>query len=334
MGLTARGVFSRVDVHDIMIGRSGRRRPERHYAFNPPGAGGLRLMLRKQRWSESGRIARAGAVAACVVLAGCGGSDKYASVGEPQPLVAPDEPVAKGGGSYRLGKPYWVGGRPYFPSDNPNYRAEGIASWYGPDFHQRRTANGETFDMHAISAAHPTLPMPSYVRVSNLANGRSLIVRVNDRGPFKGNRVIDVSGKAAELLGFRQNGLAQVRVEYVGRAAVHGSDDRMLMATLRQGEPAPAPSNVMVAGARPLVPEVKTPVQMAREPAGTSSRHPAAALAGKAREPYRRDAMTLAADPASRPSGLRGALPEASTAYAQEGGPGEGLGFMRGRGLY
>lgn len=300
----------------------------------PPGAGGFGLMLREKRWSESGRIALAGAVtAACVALAGCGGSDKYASVGEPQPLTNPDEPVVKGGGSYRVGKPYWVGGRPYFPSDNPNYRAEGIASWYGPDFHQRRTANGETFDMHAISAAHPTLPMPSYARVSNLANGRSLIVRVNDRGPFKGNRVIDVSGKAAELLGFRQNGLAQVRVEYVGRAAVHGSDDRMLMATLRQGEPAPAPSNVMVAGVRPLVPEVTTPVQMARAPAGASPRHPVT-LAGNARAPSRREAMTLAGDPSPHTSGLRGALPEASSAYTQEGGPVEGFGFMRGRGLY
>jgi rare lipoprotein A len=291
-------------------------------------------MLRKRPWSESARNALAGAVgAACIGLGGCGGPDKYASVGEPQQLTAPDEPVAKESGAYRVGKPYWVRGRPYFPSENPNYRAEGIASWYGPDFHQRRTANGETFDMHAISAAHPTLPMPSYVRVSNLANGRSLIVRVNDRGPFKGNRVIDVSGKAAELLGFRQNGLAQVRVEYVGRASVHGSDDRMLMATLRHGEPAPAPSSVMVAGARPLVPEVNPPVQMAREGTGASLQH-TAAVGRNANEPARREAMTLATHPTPRTSGLRGTLPEASSAYAPQGGPEERPGYIRGRGLY
>src|SRR5690606_901066 len=143
-----------------------------------------------------------------------------------------------------------------------NYRAEGIASWYGSDFHGRRTANGEIYDMHAISAAHPTLPIPSYVRVTNLANRRSLIVRVNDRGPFKDNRVIDLSAKSAEMLGFRGNGLARVRVEYVGRASLDGSDDRRLMATLRHdGQPAPAPSAVMVASTGgPFVPAAARPI--------------------------------------------------------------------------
>ena len=102
--------------------------------------------------------------------------------------------------------------------------------------------------MEAITAAHPTLPMPSYVRVTNLANKRSLIVRVNDRGPFHGNRVIDLSHKTAELLDFKDNGVARVRVEYVGRAALEGSDDRRLAATLRHGEPAPAPILVASAG--------------------------------------------------------------------------------------
>jgi rare lipoprotein A len=161
-----------------------------------------------------------------------------------------------------------IGGRVYVPQEDPNYRAEGIASWYGSDFHGRLTANGEVYDMHGISAAHPTLPMPSYARVTNLANQRSLVVRVNDRGPYAANREIDLSGKAAELLGFRGNGIARVRVEYLGRAPLEGSDDRMLMATLRQGAPAPAPSTVMVASSKPFVPSLsdRSPVLRGRIP--------------------------------------------------------------------
>jgi len=165
--------------------------------------------------------------------------------------------VPKGGGTYRVGKPYVVAGRTYVPEENLSYRAEGIASWYGDDFHGRLTANGEVYDMHSLSAAHPTLPMPSYVRVTNLANRKSLVVRVNDRGPYVGNRVIDLSVRAAKLLGFHDNGLGRVRVEYVGRAPLEGSDDRQLLATLREGEAAPAPSPVRVAAAKPLVPEQK-----------------------------------------------------------------------------
>jgi rare lipoprotein A len=171
-------------------------------------------------------------------------------------VVAFGEPVPKGGGTYRVGKPYTVGGRTYVPEEDVNYRAEGIASWYGDDFHGRLTANGEVFDMDALTAAHPTLPMPCYARVTNLSNGKSLIVRVNDRGPYHGNRLIDVSNKAAELLEFKGNGVAKVRVEYVGRAPLEGSDDRQLLATLRTGVPAPSPSMVRVASARPFVPEL------------------------------------------------------------------------------
>ncbi len=98
------------------------------------------------------------------------------------------------------------------------YSAVGLASWYGADFHGRRTADGETFDMNLLTAAHPTLPLPCKVRVTNLANRRSLVVRVNDRGPYVGHRVIDVSAKTAKLLGFYDHGLAKVKVEYVGRA--------------------------------------------------------------------------------------------------------------------
>jgi rare lipoprotein A (peptidoglycan hydrolase) len=163
---------------------------------------------------------------------------------------APSARLPKGGGVYRVGSPYIVAGRFYVPQDNPHYRADGVASWYGSDFHGRSTANGEIFDAEAITAAHPTLPLPSYVRVTNLSNGRSLIVRVNDRGPYAGNRIVDVSKRAAYLLGFTVSGTAWVRVEYVGPAPIEGSDDRVLEATLREGEPAPAPSTTKLATLR------------------------------------------------------------------------------------
>jgi len=194
-------------------------------------------------------IARAAAlVLGCLALAHCSSGSNYSDR-----VVADGEPVPKGGGSYRIGKPYIVNGRTYSPKENPSYRAEGTASWYGPDFHGRMTANGEVYDMHAISAAHPTMPLPSYARVTNLDNGRSVIVRVNDRGPYSRNRIVDVSIGAAKALNFYGRGLARVRVEYVGQAPIEGSDDTMLLATLREGSPAPAPSKVMVAAAKPFL---------------------------------------------------------------------------------
>jgi rare lipoprotein A len=205
------------------------------------------------------------ALATCLVLANCASSgltsrlDPQYGVSSSPRVVAEGDPVPKGGGTYRVGKPYMVAGQLYVPEENVNYRQEGLASWYGDDFHGRQTANGEVFDMTSLSAAHPTLPMPSYVRVTNLANGKSLIVRVNDRGPYRANRVMDVSSRAAELLEFKHHGVARVRVEYVGRAPLEGSDDRLLLATLRSGIPAPAPSLVRVASAHPFVPETLGP---------------------------------------------------------------------------
>jgi rare lipoprotein A len=198
----------------------------------------------------------AAAIAVCLLVANCSSSSKLTSRVDPRygvsaspRVVEPGQPVPKGGGVYRVGKPYQVAGVTYTPEENSRYRNEGLASWYGDDFHGRLTANGEIYDMSAISAAHPTLPMPSYVRVTNLSTRKSLIVRVNDRGPYHRNREIDVSAKAAELLGFRHHGTARVRVEYVGPAPIEGSDDRNLVATLRDGQPAPAPV-VMVASNR------------------------------------------------------------------------------------
>lgn len=207
------------------------------------------------------RVTAAGAI--CLLVANCASSNKFASRVDPKygvssspRVVGFDEAVPKGGGTYRVGKPYVVGGKTYVPEEDPNYRAEGLASWYGDAFHGRLTANGEVFDMTSLTAAHPTLPLPSYARVTNLSNGKSVIVRVNDRGPYHGNRLIDVSNTAAKLLEFRDNGIGRVRVEYVGRAPLEGSDDRQLIATLRTGEPAPAPSGVRIASARPFVPEM------------------------------------------------------------------------------
>lgn len=123
-------------------------------------------------------------------------------------------------GTYKVGKPYKVAGRTYVPRHNPNYDRTGVASWYGDDFHGRLTSNGEVFDMHRPTAAHPTLPLPSLVRVTNLENGRSAVLRVNDRGPFVANRIIDLSRAAADRLGFRRKGIARVRVTYVGSASL------------------------------------------------------------------------------------------------------------------
>jgi len=255
------------------------------------------------------RFAPIGACAVlCLALAHCSNAGRVDSrwgVAASPRVVEPGEPVPKGGGTYRVGNPYTVGGRVYVPQDDPHYRAEGLASWYGDDFHGRLTANGEVFDLGGISAAHPTLPLPSYARVTNLANGRSLVVRVNDRGPYVGNRIIDVSVRASRLLGFYDRGTAPVRVEYLGRAPMEGSDDRVLEATLRQGQPAPAPRSVMMAQqpSFPGVPPTPPPVRNTRF------------------------ASASAGEPASAPAGMR------ALSYAPSGLDGTDQ-FLNGRGLY
>ena len=175
---------------------------------------------------------------------------KYGVSASPR-VAAEGETIPKGGGRELVGRPYVIGGRTYVPQDNRGYVRDGLASWYGPAFHGRLTANGEIFDKYSIAAAHPTMPLPSYARVTNLQNRRSMIVRVNDRGPYHGNRIMDVSERVAEALSFKQAGTARVRVEYVGKASVRGSDDQKLMATLREdGRQAPFPgmtAPVMVA---------------------------------------------------------------------------------------
>jgi rare lipoprotein A len=124
-------------------------------------------------------------------------------------------------GSYKVGQPYQVAGTWYYPREDADYNETGVASWYGSQFQGRQTANGERFDMNLMTAAHPTLPLPSHVRVTNLNNGRSVIVRVNDRGPFARGRIIDMSRAAARELGFERDGTAPVRVQNLGVAPLN-----------------------------------------------------------------------------------------------------------------
>ncbi len=283
------------------------------------------------------RVLRLGAplgmAAICLMLANCGSADKFARKVDPKygvpsspRVVDAGQPVPKGGGTYRVGKPYVVGGRNYTPEENTDYSAEGMASWYGDAFHGRLTANGEVFDKESISAAHPTLPMPSYVRVTNIRNKKSLIVRVNDRGPFHSDRVIDLSSKAAHLLGFQQNGVARVRVEYVGRASLEGSDDRKLIATLRQGEPAPPP--ILMASARPTL-TLAEPARLSRGPVPVPGERP---FSLGEPVPATSSEMTSISR-VRRPAGLDvgGASPVSAFASPRYDAP---AGFMSGRGLY
>lgn len=157
---------------------------------------------------------------------------KYGVKASPR-VVADGKPVPKGGGRAIVGKPYKVAGRWYYPKEEPGYTKVGFASWYGEAFHGRKTANGEIYDRHSLTAAHTTMPLPSYARVTNLKNGRSIVVRVNDRGPFHGNRVIDLSRRTAEILDFHNDGIAKVKVAYVGPARIDGQDEDFLLASYK-----------------------------------------------------------------------------------------------------
>ncbi|MEA2861759.1 MAG: rare lipoprotein [Methylobacteriaceae bacterium] len=195
---------------------------------------------------------------AALTMAGCAAQpQRYASNVDPRygvaaspRVVAEGEVVPKGGGSYMVGKPYVVAGQTYYPTERTS-ASVGLASYYGTAFHGRRTANGEVFDRESVSAAHPTMPLPSYARVTNLRNRNSIIVRVNDRGPYHPGRIMDVSERVAEALEFRRVGTARVKVEYIGRAGLRGSDDRKLLATLRRDGTPAGFSPVMVAERRP-----------------------------------------------------------------------------------
>lgn len=170
----------------------------------------------------------AGLAAACLMAAGCA-ETQFVIHGAKEIAAVDDKAPPKG--IYKVGTPYRIYNTWYQPAEDYNYVETGIASWYGPKFHRKRTANGEIFNMNDLTAAHRTLPMPSVVRVVNLQNGRSLMLKVNDRGPFARGRIIDVSRRAAQLLGFQMQGTAKVRVEIVPDeskrlkyVALHGSE--------------------------------------------------------------------------------------------------------------
>ena len=225
-----------------------------------------------------------------LALAGCSTANLAVHLaksitGETTPAGSPEtRPLPPGARDYyKLGSPYQIQGEWYYPSYDPRYDRTGIASWYGPKFHGRPTANGERFDMNGVSAAHPTLPLPSRVRVTNLENGRQLVVRVNDRGPFVDGRLIDLSRRGAQLLGFYRKGLARVRVEYLGL-------DQPL-----PGAPLPADRPVRFADAdlpvvafkpRPQIPTESLPPAKPAPAGGT----PAGALLVEAAVLERRDA--------------------------------------------
>ena len=183
----------------------------------------------RQMFKRSGRLAvalmAAASLAACASLTP---TPKYAArEGARHPLAD----AAPGQRTYKTGEPYQVGGIWYVPHEQPHYDETGTASWYGDAFQLKATANGEIFDMNQFSAAHTTLPLPSMVEVTNLDNGRKLTVRVNDRGPFVGNRIIDLSHAAAHELGYDRAGLAHVRVRYVGPAPLAGPEAGVRMAS-------------------------------------------------------------------------------------------------------
>jgi rare lipoprotein A len=179
-------------------------------------------------------------VAGCLLLTACGTSQKST----PDGYQVKDAQATPPAGGYKVGKPYQISGVWYYPSEDYSYDETGIASWYGPDFHGKYTANGDVFDQNAVTAAHRTLPMPSIIKVTNLENGRSIEVKINDRGPFAHGRILDLSKHAAELLGMDMQGTARVRVQ------VMADESRALALQLKGGDAPPiaaAPSVAMQA---------------------------------------------------------------------------------------
>lgn len=188
----------------------------------------------RQSWMKLGTLMGLG-----LLLAGCahrsssnhhgfGSASNDPFAGKGAAYYKGSGPIPFGGGKYFVGKPYAVAGRWFAPKEQPNYVREGTASWYGEAFHRRKTSNGEYFDMNTLTAAHATLPLPSYALVTNLENNRQVVVRINDRGPFVGTRVIDLSKKAADVLGYRQKGTAHVRVKLIGPAPQQDSMGHMM----------------------------------------------------------------------------------------------------------
>jgi len=190
-------------------------------------------------------------VVLCLGTAGAAGCASHEAGPTPRPKVNLADR-----GYYKVGQPYVVDGVVYTPAEDWTYDETGIASWYGPDFHGKLTANGELYDMNQVTGAHKTLPMPSLVRVTNLDNGRSIIVRVNDRGPFSRGRILDMSRRGAQLLGFERVGTAKVRVQILtdeSKALAEAARQGKLMTNLAgldaNAAPPPAPPGLRVPAA-------------------------------------------------------------------------------------
>jgi rare lipoprotein A len=249
-------------------------------------------------------------------LVGCG-SGNGEKLGER--VIPLGQPVPKGGGRYTTGVAYKVDGVWYQPREDPAYDRVGTASWYGELFHGRRTANGEIYDMDRLSAASPTLPLPVYVRVTNLENRRSIVVRVNDRGPYRSSRIIDLSRRSAEALGFRHRGTARVRVQYLARAPLNGDDsyERRYLASQSWG-PLASRANAadlgavgsLTAGARR---RMERTYDTERAPSSTLDPLPSAAPA-----PLRWEASAPAPAPALRAAGSREFLVQAGSFRSED----------------
>jgi rare lipoprotein A len=233
-------------------------------------------------WLQRGAIGAVGLGVAIIVGACSRGSDNRSSaVSESRinpktgtsasaRVYTDGQAIPKGGGSYKIGQPYRIGQIMYVPTEDPKYDRQGIASWYGTDFHGRKTANGEVFDMNALTAAHPTLPIPSYAYVTNLSNNRTILVRINDRGPYANDRIIDLSRRSAKELGFTLQGTTRVRVKFAGRAPLDGNDmheQRFLAYARNSGEIAGPP----VTYQRSIDRSIATTSQAAAPPASTAT---------------------------------------------------------------
>ncbi len=199
-----------------------------------------------KRFSPNMIAATALVLAGGLILSGCAESTLVAHSAKQFRMStsqSSQQTVSSSVGVYKVGSPYQIQGKWYTPHEDFNYSEVGVASWYGPNFHGKRTANGEVYDMHAMTAAHRTLPLPSMVRVTNLSNGRSIIVRVNDRGPFAHNRILDLSKAGAQALDFIKQGTARVRVEILADESI-ALKDRIVTGKYAK---APQPQPVQVA---------------------------------------------------------------------------------------
>jgi rare lipoprotein A len=223
----------------------------------------------------------------------------------PRELAPPSE-THVAGGEYKLGAPYQIQGVWYVPAEEPDYDEVGIASWYGDEFDGKQTANGEIFDKYAASAAHATLPMPSIVEVTNLDNGRSIRVRLNDRGPYKAGRLIDLSRGAAEELGYMDKGTAKVRVRYVGPARLDGTLEPLFVASQAVTGPK-APPRAAVAEA-PLAPPPVSPAPDTSRPLMSSGGYAvqAGAFSDRARAEKVAASLASAGEAAIRPVEVAG----------------------------